>query len=57
MRASEAALIGKTASREAFLVAAELALQGARPLSGNRYKVELLKQTIVRALEMAGEMA
>lgn len=57
MRASEAALIGKAASREAFLVAAELALQGARPLSGNHYKVELLKRTIVRALEMAGEMA
>jgi xanthine dehydrogenase YagS FAD-binding subunit len=56
MRASEQALIGKTADRQAFEAAARLALAGARPLSGNRYKVELLPRTIIRALEMAGEV-
>ncbi|WP_137128122.1 xanthine dehydrogenase family protein subunit M [Roseomonas sp. HF4] len=56
MRASEAALIGKAPVREAFSAAAELAVRGARPLSGNHYKVDLLRRTIVRALEMAGEM-
>jgi xanthine dehydrogenase YagS FAD-binding subunit len=57
MRASEQALTGKPPVRHAFEAAAQLALEGARPLSGNRYKVELLPRTIVRALEMAGEVA
>ncbi len=57
MRASEAALIGKAPVREAFSAAAELAVRGAQPLSGNHYKVDLLRRTIVRALEMAGDMA
>lgn len=57
LRPSEAALIGKAPDRRAFEEAALLAVQGARPLSGNGYKVELLPRTIVRALEMAGEDA
>lgn len=57
MRACEEALIGKAPDREAFEVAARLAINGARPLSGNHYKVELLPRTIVRALEMTGELA
>jgi xanthine dehydrogenase YagS FAD-binding subunit len=57
LRACEEALIGKAANRQAFEAAARLALQGARPLSGNRYKVELLPRTMVRALEMAAEAA
>ncbi len=57
MRACEAALTGKAPDRSAFEAAARLALEGARPLSGNRYKVELLRRTMVRALEMAGEVA
>ena len=57
MRACEAALAGKAPERDAFAAAAQLALEGARPLSGNRYKVELLPRTMVRALEMAGEVA
>lgn len=57
LRASEQALTGKAPNRQAFEAAAQLALEGARPLSGNRYKVELLPRTIVRALEMAGEVA
>jgi xanthine dehydrogenase YagS FAD-binding subunit len=57
LRASEAALVGKPAARPAFEAAAALALDGARPLSGNHYKLELLPRTIVRALEMVGETA
>ena len=53
LRASEDALIGKAPDRQAFEAAAQLALEGARPLSGNHYKLELLPRTIVRALEMA----
>ncbi|HET6156962.1 MAG TPA: xanthine dehydrogenase family protein subunit M [Dongiaceae bacterium] len=57
LRASEDALIGKARDRQAFEAAAQLALEGARPLSGNHYKLELLPRTIVRALEMAVEAA
>jgi xanthine dehydrogenase YagS FAD-binding subunit len=57
MRACEEALIGRHADRQAFEAAARLAREGTRPLSGNRYKVELLARTIVRALEMAAEVA
>jgi xanthine dehydrogenase YagS FAD-binding subunit len=34
-----------------------MALEGAQPLSDNGYKVELLRRTIVRALEIAAEAA
>jgi xanthine dehydrogenase YagS FAD-binding subunit len=57
MRTSEQALIGKPPERPSFEVAARLAVEGARPLSGNGYKVELLPRTMVRALELAGEIA
>ncbi len=57
LRACEEALIGKRPIRQAFEAAARLAVQGARPLPGNHYKIELLPRTMVRALEMAGEVA
>jgi xanthine dehydrogenase YagS FAD-binding subunit len=57
LRASEDALAGKAPDRQAFEAAAQLALEGARPLSGNHYKLELLPRTIVRALEMAMDAA
>jgi xanthine dehydrogenase YagS FAD-binding subunit len=57
MRAVEEALIGKAPDRETFAAAAHLATEGARPLSHNGYKVELLPRTIVRALEMVGNAA
>jgi xanthine dehydrogenase YagS FAD-binding subunit len=57
MRACEGLLVGGPPERTAFETAAEVAVQGARPLQHNRYKVELLPRTIVRALEMAGEVA
>jgi xanthine dehydrogenase YagS FAD-binding subunit len=56
MRPSEAALLGKAPDRAAFERAAERSVDGARPLSGNRYKLELLPRTVVRALEMAAEV-
>ena len=57
MRAVEAALIGKLPGRQVFESAARSALEGARPLSGNHYKLELLPRTIVRAFEMTGGIA
>jgi xanthine dehydrogenase YagS FAD-binding subunit len=56
MRVCEQALIGMPASHQAFEAAAGLAPQSTRPLAGNRYKVELLPRTIVRALELASEV-
>ena len=57
MRASEKALIGQPPGAAAWTRAADRAVDGARPLSGNRYKVRLLRQTIIRALEMTGGIA
>jgi xanthine dehydrogenase YagS FAD-binding subunit len=57
LRASEAVLIGRRADRNAWEQAGDRAIEGAKPLSGNRYKVELLRRTVIRTLEMAGEMA
>jgi xanthine dehydrogenase YagS FAD-binding subunit len=57
LRASEAALVGRPPARSAWEDAAALATDGARPLSGNHFKVELLRRTIVRTLEMSGEAA
>ena len=55
MRACEQALIGKTPDRDTFRYAAQLSLEGARAVSGNHYKLDLLPRTMVRAPEMAGE--
>ena len=57
MRACEELLVGRPPERKAFEAAAEVAVQGARPLEHNRYKVELLPRTIVRVLDMVGEIA
>ncbi|RDJ20283.1 xanthine dehydrogenase family protein subunit M [Bosea caraganae] len=57
LRAVEQALKGKRLERATLEAAARTAVEGARPLSGNQYKVELLPRTIVRALELAGEIA
>lgn len=46
-------LNGKTATLANFKAAAELALQDARPLKHNAFKIELGKRTIVAALEQA----
>jgi xanthine dehydrogenase YagS FAD-binding subunit len=57
MRACEELLVGRPPERRAFEAAAQVAVQGARPLQHNHYKAELLPRTIVRALDMAGEVA
>jgi xanthine dehydrogenase YagS FAD-binding subunit len=50
LTAVEAALRGAPATEAAFQDAASVAADGARPLSGNAFKVSLLKRTVVRAL-------
>jgi xanthine dehydrogenase YagS FAD-binding subunit len=54
---AEAALSGKPASEESFRRAAEAALNDAKPLAQNAYKVELAKRAIVRALMRASRLA
>jgi len=53
---AEAALAGKPASEASFARAAEAALQNAKPLAHNTYKVELGKRAIVRALMRASRL-
>lgn len=53
----EAALAGARLGETAFRQAVEFAGAGARPLSRNGFKVELLKRTVLRALEETGELA
>ena len=51
--AAEAALTGKTANDATFRQAAEAALQGAKPQSENKFKIELAKRCIAYALRTA----
>jgi xanthine dehydrogenase YagS FAD-binding subunit len=55
LRDCEAALAGRSAERAEWERAADRATKGARPLSGNGFKVDLLRRTVIRALEMAAE--
>jgi xanthine dehydrogenase YagS FAD-binding subunit len=50
--ASEAALAGARAEPAAFAAAAACAADGAEPLSQNGFKLELLRRTVQRALEL-----
>lgn len=50
-REAEAVLTGRTLSDTLFREAAVAALRDAKPLTQNRFKIELAKRTIVRALE------
>jgi xanthine dehydrogenase YagS FAD-binding subunit len=52
---AERSLAGATANAEAFKKAAELAVAGARAREHNAFKIELAKQSIVRALTLAAE--
>ena len=51
---SEAALVGRRPDAEAFAAAAAFAVEGARPLAHNGFKVELLRRAVVRALQTVG---
>jgi xanthine dehydrogenase YagS FAD-binding subunit len=53
----EAALSGKRASEETFRQVAAAALEDAKPLAHNAYKIELAKRAIVRALLRASKLA
>ena len=50
LRAVEEALRGAPATLESFEAAAAVAADGAKPLSGNGFKISLLKRTVIRAL-------
>ena len=52
LRASEHALAGQRPGRAAWEAAGRLAIDGAQPLSGNHFKVELLRRAVARTLEM-----
>ena len=52
--AAEKMLAGKQMSRENFHAAAEIALESAKTYEHNAFKVEMAKQTIVRAFTIAG---
>lgn len=54
LKASEAALVGKAVTLEAFAEAADLAVAGARPLQHNAFKIELLRRSVRRALQTVG---
>jgi xanthine dehydrogenase YagS FAD-binding subunit len=54
---AEAVLHEAAVGVEAFRAAAEAALVGAETVPGTAFKVELAKQTLVRALETAAEVA
>ncbi|HEX5419069.1 MAG TPA: xanthine dehydrogenase family protein subunit M, partial [Gammaproteobacteria bacterium] len=53
---AEHALRGRRRGVEAWRDAAEAALAGARPRRDNAFKIELMKRTLIRALERAGEL-
>jgi len=53
--AAEEFLKGKTASKNTFTEAAEIALKDAKPLKYNEFKVELVKRAIGRALAVSAK--
>jgi xanthine dehydrogenase YagS FAD-binding subunit len=55
-REAEATLAGKDASPDNFRAAAAAAFAKAQSRDGNRYKIELGKRTLARALAQAAEM-
>lgn len=54
LRAAEARLIGRPAGPETFAAAGQAAVEDAMPLAGNAFKVPLLRNAIVRALQIVG---
>jgi xanthine dehydrogenase YagS FAD-binding subunit len=56
-REAEAALEGKAADKQSFHAAAEAAMQDAKPLKYNGFKIELAKRALVRALAVTTQTA
>jgi xanthine dehydrogenase YagS FAD-binding subunit len=55
--AAEKALVRQRPDREAIARAAERAIEGAKPLAHNGFKIELARNAITRALSTAGGLA
>jgi xanthine dehydrogenase YagS FAD-binding subunit len=51
---SEAALIGCAPDGQAIAAAGNLAIEDARPLAHNQFKIELLRNAVIRALQTIG---
>jgi xanthine dehydrogenase YagS FAD-binding subunit len=56
LRTAEEALNGHPATPETYRAAADRAIEGARPLAMNAFKVELLRRAVCRALATAGDL-
>jgi xanthine dehydrogenase YagS FAD-binding subunit len=54
LHASEAELVGRIPREDAFLAAGERAVEGAVPLEQNAFKIPLLRNAVVRALQTIG---
>jgi xanthine dehydrogenase YagS FAD-binding subunit len=55
-RAAEAALAGKTLSEQTAMAAADAAVQDAKPMSQNGYKVQIARTAVKRAIMQAAGM-
>jgi len=53
-QAAEQALAGKPLSEETAMAAADAAVNGAKPMSGNKYKVPIARTAVKRAIMKAG---
>jgi len=53
---AERALAGKPLNEETATEAGEAAVRAAKPMSGNRYKVQIAKTAVKRAIMRAGGM-
>jgi xanthine dehydrogenase YagS FAD-binding subunit len=54
---SEAALVGRPPTEQTLLAAGELAIEGASPLEKNAFKIPLLRNAVIRALQTIGGQA
>jgi xanthine dehydrogenase YagS FAD-binding subunit len=54
-RAAESAILGREITAAAIRTAADRAVEKARPMSGNAYKVDLARNLLRRALDEAME--
>jgi xanthine dehydrogenase YagS FAD-binding subunit len=55
--AAEKSLVGEKCSKAVFQSAADKLLADAQPFPGNRFKVEMARRAVVRALSVAGGVA
>ncbi len=53
---AERALVGKAITEQAAMAAADAAIQGAKPMTGNAYKVQIARTAVKRAIMKAAGM-